>query len=98
MKKLILIWLFSGSLDTFSQTDRLYLWPDGTLSVLNPGEDPHRPDTLRATLIVYYDRGPAILHTKPGFVVWGDSEIVYLDDKKKVIKEPWEVWTYKIKK
>lgn len=79
MKHLLLIILFSGSLSTFSLD---------TVS--------HRTsDTLRCTLIVYYDNGPAILHTKPGFVVRGE---IFLDDRKKVIKAPWEVLTYKIKK
>lgn len=58
---------------------------------------PIKPDTLRATLIVYYDRGPAILHTKPGFVVRGERE-VYLDDRKRVIKSPLEVFSYMLKK
>lgn len=80
MKKLLLLFFFSGSLDSFSQ------------DTVN-----HRiPDTLRCTLIVYYDNGPAILHTKPGFVVIGKSEI-FLDDKKRVMKAPWEVLTYKLK-
>lgn len=130
MKHLLLFFLFSGSLDGFSQVsdstqplrqfdaskfgspvmrtnevkniDRLVLGKlvrTDTMGI--------KPDTLRATLIVYYDRGPAILHTKPGFVVRAlrtaiGSERYYnetfLDDKKKVIKAPWEVLTYKIKK
>lgn len=98
MKHLLLVFLFSGSLDGFSQ-DTLYLWPDGKYSILNPGSPLSTPDTLRATLIIYYDRGPAILHTKPGFVVLrGGKEDVYLDDRKKEIKAPLEVWSYKIKK
>jgi hypothetical protein len=98
MKKLLLLWIFSGSIDCFSQTEKLYLWPDGKLSVLNPGAGlPLLPDTLRATLIVYYDNGPAILHTKSGFVVRRSRDEVYLDDKMKVIKAPWEVYGYKLK-
>lgn len=98
MKKLFLLFLFSASLSAFSQdtTEKLYMWPNGKLSVLNPGPPlPPTPDTIRATLIVYYDNGPAILHTKPGFVVRGE---IFLDDRKKVIKAPLEVLTYKIKK
>lgn len=59
----------------------------------------NKADTLRATLIVYYDKGPAILHTKPGFVIqqnWKDE--IYLDDKKQVIKAPLEVLTYKLRR
>ena len=92
MKHLLLFFLFSDSLNGFSQSVPMeYFRPKGpdTLVV--------KPDTLRCTLIVYYDNGPAILHTKPGFVVRGERE-VYLDDKKKVIKAPWEVLTYKIKR
>lgn len=71
----------------------LFIFFSGSLDTFSQD----KPDTLRATLIVYYDRGPAILHTKPGFVVIG-KDTVYLDDKKKVIKAPWEVLTYKIKR
>lgn len=86
MKRLLLIFLFSSFMDVFSQT------------VLKGG-DIFKPDTLRVTLIVYYDRGPAILHTKPGFVVRQlGKEEVYLDDKLRVVKSPLEVLTYKIKK
>lgn len=92
MKRLLLFFIFSGSLDCFCQTTNtlrrsVFIEPD--LS----------PDTLRATLIVYYDSGPAILHTKPGYVVrqWGEDE-VYLDDKKRIVKSPLEVFSYKLKK
>lgn len=101
MKHLLLFIFFSGSLDTFSQVPKhLIVINTDTFEIGKVvfNDVIRRPDTLRATLIVYYDRGPAILHTKPGFVVWRDDEIVYLDDKKKLIKAPWEVLTYKIKK
>lgn len=92
MKKLILLWLFSGSLDCFCQTS-------GTLVNSVYREPDLTPDTIRATLIVYYDRGPAILHTNPGYVVrkYGDED-VYLDDKKRIVKSPMEVFSYKLKK
>lgn len=100
MKKLILIWIFSGSLDGFSQdidtTKALRHYdPKSWGTVKIQMYDP-QPDTLRCTLIVYYDKGPAILHTKPGFVVRGEREI-YLDDKKARIKAPLEVFSYKLK-
>lgn len=112
MKHLLLFFLFSGSLDGFSQvpdtTQPLRQFgtkgwsiklPDSSIKVLTMADfyPKPKPDTLRCTLIVYYDNGPAILHTKPGFVVRGEREI-YLDDRKRVIKAPWEVLTYKIKK
>lgn len=62
MKKLLLIWIFSGSLDGFSQDkpEKLYLWPDGKWSVLNP-------NVATAT----YDTIPESMHVstrKKGFV------------------------------
>lgn len=102
MKKLFLIWIFSGSLDGFSQSTAKACYKHQIAYVGNncyKCEEEARPDTLRATLIVYYDRGPAILHTKPGFVVRKEfKDNVYLDDKKRVIKSPLEVLTYKLKK
>ncbi len=100
MKKLLLLWLFSCSLDGFSQvnTDKLYLWPDGKYSVLDPGAT-YKIDTIRATLIVYHDGEASIVHTKAGFVVtqYGKDEI-YLDDRQRVIKYPLEVLTYKLRR
>jgi len=108
MKHLLLFFLFSGSLDGFSQVFDLRDTLSGRLVTgVIAVADPSNPDTLRATLIVYYDKGPAILHTKPGFVVRvlrtaiGSERYydeVYLDDKKRVVKAPWEVFSYKLKK
>lgn len=59
---------------------------------------PTPADTLRATLIVYYDGPSSILHTKNGFVVrQAYKDLIYLDDRKRVIKKPVEVLTYKLK-
>ena len=113
MKHLLLFFLFSGSLDGFSQLpDTVQRQFDiskfgSPITSSSKGAQtiqvgtvewrlPIKPDTLRCTLIVYYDRGPAFLHTKPGYVVRGEHE-VFLDDKKKIIKAPWEVLTYKLK-
>lgn len=106
MKHLILIFLFSGSLDSFSQqlpgelpkSEYTLEVKPATGYLVECCKMITKPDTLRATLIVYFDRGPAILHTKPGFVVrqFGKDE-VYLDDRKRVIKGL-EVLTYKLKK
>lgn len=115
MKKLLLHLLFSASLNSFSQAPdttqplnqfSIIKFGDtiqsgsmiGTIDTKTWALH-YKFDTLRATLIVYYDSGPAILHTKPGFVVTkGWSIDGYLDDKKRVIKAPWEVLTYRIKK
>lgn len=57
-----------------------------------------KPDTLRATLIVYYDGPSSILHTKNGFVVrQAYKDLIYLDDRRRVIKKPVEVLTFKLK-
>lgn len=105
MKHLLLFILFSGSLDGFSQAKNdttdlgkgVYMirYKDSLVGLYRHA----KPDTLRATLIVYYDKGPAILHTKPGFVVRQlGKEEVYLDDRLRVVKSPLEVLTYKLKK
>lgn len=111
MKHLLLLFLFSGSLSSFSQdtlkqgshvmrTNEVKDYDRYVIGEVVPAtRGVVKPDTLRCTLIVYYDSGPAILHTKPGFVVrqWNMDD-VYLDDRKKIIKAPWEVYGYKIKK
>lgn len=95
MKHLLLFFLFSGSLDGFSQ-DTGYFLKAGKLIFVDSIST--TTDTIRCTLIVYYDSGPAILHTKPGFMVRRFMEIVgYLDDKKRVIKAPWIVYDYRKK-
>jgi hypothetical protein len=110
MKKLLLLWIFSGSLDGFSQVDSVKIhdqWLKGY--TITPGDglvagkliwnDPQKPDTIRATLIVYHDGEASIVHTKAGFVVFQyDKDEVYLDDKQRVIKYPLEVLTYKLKR
>jgi len=113
MKKLILLIFFSGSLDSFSQvycdtaglelkylkatrvSDGPMFINSGTVIWLKPIAI---PDTLRATLIVYHDSDNSIVHTMPGFVVREFvKDDVYLDDRKRLIKAPMEVLTYKLK-
>ena len=106
MKKLLLIWIFSGSLDGMCQDvhpinrviepiDKGFArtpvyWPDTLVT---------KQDTLRATLLVTYNgANMSIAHTKPGYVVRiGSHDKEFLDDRKKQIKAPVEVWKYKIK-
>ena len=70
MKKLFLIWLFSGSLDSMCQTLPEPSKSETALEVktdagflYNPQKEhmqrymSFQPDTLRATLLVTYDRG-----------------------------------------
>ena len=68
---------------------------DGTFSIKRY----EARDTIRAILLVTYNgSNKSIAHTKPGYVVrvsGVDKE--YLDDKKKPIKLPTEVWNYKIR-
>lgn len=100
MKKLFLIFLFSGSLDGFSQdkAEKLYLWPDGKYSVLNPGKDaPNQgPDTLRAIcLVTLFPNG--IAHARMGFVVICEGKRpVYLDCRKRALKIPQVGWGYEL--
>lgn len=58
-----------------------------------------KPDTLRATLLVTYNgANMSIAHTKPGYVLRiGNRDIDFLDDRRKPIKAPVEVWNYKVR-
>lgn len=92
MKKLLLLGLFSGSLDSFSQdkAEKLYLWPDGKLSVLNPSLP--KPDTLRAIILVTTTPN-GVAHARMGFVVIAEGrKPVYLTCDKKALKLPQVGW------
>lgn len=101
MKKLLLFFLFSGSLDGFSQVYRpesteepvLIQAPDGTYSIKRP--EP-KPDTLRAiVLVTLFPNGVA--HSRMGFVVIEqDKRPVYLDCQKKALKLPQVGWGYEL--
>lgn len=98
LKRLLLIWIFSGSLDSFSQVapEPLYLWPDGKLSVLNQNLHVIKPDTLRAELLVTLSPN-GIAHSRMGYVVIAEGkEVLYLDCRKKALKMPQVGWGYKI--
>lgn len=83
MKKLFLFWIFSCSMVGMCQ------------DIIKR----EVPDTLRATLLVTYNgANMSIAHTKPGYVVRIDGhDKEFLDDRKKRIKAPVEVWNYKIR-
>jgi hypothetical protein len=88
MKKLLLFWIFSGSLDSFSQ-DTLLQAPDGTHFIKH-----YQPktDTLRAIILVTtYPNGVA--HSRMGYVVIADGrKPVYLTCDKKALKLPYVGW------
>lgn len=98
MKHLLLIWLFSGSLDSFSQDkpEKLYLWPDGKWSVLDPGPPlKTTPDTLRAIVLVTLSPN-GIAHSRMGFVVISEGKRpVYLDCRKRALKLPQVGWDWR---
>lgn len=111
MKHLLLFFLFSGSLDGFNQVNAdsllkrcntLIARCNKMVAEMDEYEMKNldikgvtNRDTLRCTLFVYYDRGPSIVHTKPGFVVkQSGKDDIYLDDRKRVIKAPLKVLTF----
>jgi hypothetical protein len=80
MKKLFLIWIFSGSLDSFSQTDTTW-----TIRKI-------KPDTLRAIILVTTSPN-GIAHARMGYVVIADGrKPVYLTCDKKALKLPQVGW------
>lgn len=97
LKRLFLIFFFSGSLDSFSQdkAEKLYLWPDGKYSVLDLGA-PLKPDTLRAIcLVTLFQNG--IAHARMGYVVICEGkEVVYLDCRKRALRLPQVGWGYRV--
>lgn len=95
MKHLLLIWIFSGSLDGFSQTvpsnDIRYLIqaPDGSFSIRKPDD---KTDTLRSVLLVT-GKPPAFMHAVNGFCVVRNGEHVgHLDSRQRLFKLPVRVW------
>lgn len=111
MKKLFLIWLFSGSLDSFSQDTKTLEYPpkpiDGRMIYLHSIGQPcscsqceakNKPDTIRAILLVTLGyRQQGIAHARMGFVVISDGKRpVYLDCQKKALKLPMVGWNYQV--
>jgi hypothetical protein len=109
MKKLLLIWFFSGSLDGHSQARtleypgklmeaRIYKRPDFRIDTVF-----HRtPDTLRAIILVTLSQN-GTAHARMGYVVIEQGKRpVYLDCRKRALKLPqvgwgWEKLTGNIK-
>lgn len=98
MKQLLLFFLFSCSLDSFSQDkpEKMYLWPDGKYSVLDPGPWPvSQPDTLRAIMLVTMHHGVA--HARMGFViVQPGKKVIYLNCRKRPLRCPVMGWGYEV--
>lgn len=110
MKKLFLLWIFSGSLDSFSQavdTTTIDYYcpihksssPSGRcwrcdLCVKDPVPD--TPDTLRAIcLVTLFPNG--IAHARMGYVVIAEGkEVEYLDCRKRALKLPQAGWGYRV--
>lgn len=77
LKRLILLLLFSGSLDGFSQD-----------TVIR-----RTPDTLRAELLLTYTtRRWGVAHARDGYVVRKGNEIEYLDNNHKPFPPCVTVW------
>lgn len=99
MKRLLLLWLFSGSLDCFCQV--AYDYNKG----LSTGWASHYSidsvvgftDTVRAMLHVSFNRPRHICYNLLGYVVLSsESDPVYLDDKHIKLSPDIIVWQYKI--
>lgn len=99
MKHLILFFLFSGSLYSFSQEQSGHLLDTKTDAIIQlPGGSyiwpAPKPDTLRAIcLVTLFPNGPA--HARMGYVVIEHGKRpVYLDCRKRALKLPQVGWGY----
>lgn len=95
LKRLFLIFLFSGSLDSFSQdtVNHRTLFTGIAVSKDTPNQ---APDTLRAIcLVTLFPNG--IAHARMGYVVICEGkEVVYLDCRKNALKLPQVGWGYRV--
>lgn len=101
LKRLLLLFLFSGSLDSFSQTDSGFKieTTDGVFHMTSDGRiirPAPKPDTLRAIcLVTLFPNG--IAHARMGYVVIAEGkEVAYLDCRKNALKLPQVGWGYKL--
>lgn len=96
LKRLLLVWIFSGSLDGFSQVLPGELpRSEYTLEVKDaPIQGPLTPDTLRAELLVTYTtRRWGVAHARDGYVVRKDGKVVrFLDDHKRRFPPNTRLW------
>jgi hypothetical protein len=104
MKRLLLLFLFSGSLDGFSQESKTLEYPPKPVETLLYKRTDFRidtvyplpSDTLRAiVLVTMFPNGTA--HSRVGFVVIeAGCKPVYLDCNKKALKLPQVGWGYEV--
>lgn len=92
MKHLLLFFLFSGSLDGFSQVSATTL--PGTGVMMPIVRDVVKPDTLRAELLITYTtHRMSIAHSRDGFIVKQDGKVIrFLTDQKKRFPPTTRLW------
>jgi hypothetical protein len=98
LKRLFLLWIFSGSLDGFSQVPDTtiplseYNWSQPKPSIYTYPS--HTPDTLRAELLVTYTtRRWGVAHARDGYVVRKDGKVIrFLDDRKQRFPPNTRLW------
>lgn len=102
LKKLLLLFLFSGSLDGFSQsvdtTQPIRQYYAGWYKRADFRIDTVRktPDTLRAIILVTLSPN-GIAHARMGYVVIAEGkEVVYLDCRKRALKLPMVGWGWRV--
>lgn len=108
LKRLLLIWIFSGSLDSFSQETKTLEYPpkpvDGRVYLHDIGGPckcsqclaKMKPDTIRAIILVTLSPN-GIAHARMGYVVIAEGkEVVYLDCRKRALKMPQVGWGYRV--
>lgn len=96
MKYLLLFFLFSGSLDSFSQEVKTLEYPPKPVVIDRYKIVPPGPDTIRAIVLVTLSPN-GIAHARMGFVVISEGKRpVYLDCQKKALKLPQVGWGYEV--
>jgi hypothetical protein len=94
MKKLFLIWIFSGSLDGIAQpTHKIFRGNNGAPDTLRLDiKMQSNIDTLRSTLLIT-SKTPAFCHSIDGFCIQQNGWCTgHLDSRRRVIKLPVKVW------
>lgn len=104
LKRLFLLWIFSGSLDGFSQVSITTLPGDGSVIMNRPCShnlpnckcmkiDVITPDTLHAELLITTTtRRWGVAHARDGYVVRKGNEVTYLDNNHKPFPMCVTVW------
>lgn len=96
MKKLLLLFLFSGSLDGFSQDIKKpcsHNLQNCKCMIVDVS-----PDTLRAELLVTYTTARwSVAHCRPGYIVRKDGKVIrFLTDKKQRFPPTTRLWGWMI--